>query len=443
MNKLNIILAAILILVGGCSKKTKSYLEGKDYINLMEEEFKAVPDNSLKGINVVIPAAQKNKHWINSNFNQAKAPENIAVNGFNPANQKKYTLYRDSNIFGSNYTPVIDDGVLFIVDNKNTVHAFDVDNSFKSKWKKSLINKYQSSEFAGGGIAKHQNILIVTYGSNSVVALDAKNGDMLWQYKLSNISRASPVISGELAFIITIDNKIYCFDIHSGVSKWAMSGAVESLGVFGSASPAVGGDKVIAPYSSGQLFAIGVTTGQVIWDVSLIKSQQNSTSLYLNDIDTSPVISDGIVYVANYTGALFAIDLSTGQIKWVNEQAGGNKFVWVIEDFIFTVNKASQLVAVYKLDGAVKWVLDLLPYELKSQKKQKQLGDFTIYSGPVMINGKLYLSSSEGKLFEVDPKDGKLINHYTIPKDIYTPPIAADDKVYLFNNGGSLVVMTK
>lgn len=423
-----------------CSKKkSKSYLEGKEYINLMEEDFKSLPDPSLQDIKVILPKAKENNQWLNSAFNQVIVPNNILVKNFNPTKQKTYAIYKNKTIFGSDYTPIIDNNILYAVDNKNTIHAFDL-AAHKTIWKRVLVNKYLTPEFAGGGITKHNDILIVTYGSNSIAAIEAKTGEVKWQYELSNIARSSPAISKNSAYILTIDNKLYCLDLLSGIPKWTISGAVEKLGIFGSASPAISEGKIVTPHSSGQLLAVNAANGNVIWDISLIKSQQNASTLYLNDIDMTPLISDGIIYIGNYTGALFALDLNNGAIKWINDTAGGTKYAWETEDFIFTVNKYSQLVATYKLDGLIKWSLNLSLTENKTTKN-KRSNDFTAYNGPIMINDKLYINSSNGKLFEIDPDKGKLLNQYLIPKDIYTPPIVVKDKVYLFNNNGNLTVI--
>ncbi len=432
--KIFIIILA-LSFISSCGKKTKSYLIGKDYINLMESDFKATADKSLSEVKIPIAKAEIQKSWTNSNFNLAHKHSNIKIDGINFTKQKKYSLYRNNNIYGSNYSPVIDEGKIYVIDNKNHLHAFDINRSYKKLWSRPLVNKYKTTEFAGGGISKYKDLLVVTDGSNNVAAVDANNGDLIWNAKISNISRSSPDIHDELAYVLTIDNKLYCFDIYTGTIKWIHASAMEQFGVFGSATSNIYNNNVVAPYSSGQLVMLDSKTGVEIWNKSLVNNQQNSTSLYMNDIDMTPLVADDTIYVGNYMGTLFAIDGNNARVKWQNESAGGNSDAWNTEDFIFTVNKFSQLLAIYKLDGHVKWVLDL-----KTQEKLKK-DAAPFYSGPIMINGKLILTSSTGSLFEIDTQTGKVINRFNIPKDIYAPPIVADNLLYLFNNNGTLVVI--
>ncbi|MEQ9115837.1 MAG: PQQ-binding-like beta-propeller repeat protein [Rickettsiales bacterium] len=430
--KLLCILLSFFLLASCSGKKKKSYLEGKDFISLTEETYKAVPDKDTKDVALNLSSPEKLGSWKSSDFNLAKKPENILITNFNPNTSKSYSIYRNDNIYGSDYTPVIDQDVAYIVDNNNIAHAFDLKTK-KNRWSQKLINKYRTKEFAGGGIAKQGNTLVATFGSNNIVALDASNGNVIWDYKLSNVARATPTIDGDYAYIITIDNRIYSLDIETGIPKWTISGAVERLGIYGAASPAVYDRSVVVPHSSGQLISIETNTGRVFWDLSLIKTNQNATSFYLNDIDMTPIIDNGTIYVCNYSGTFFAISVNDGSIKWVNDTIGGGKYMWDTDEFIFTVNKYSQLLAVYKLDGSVKWALDLDTGKKKSEK--------TSFNGPIMINSKLYISSSEGQLIEVNPHNGKLTNSYKIPKNIYSPPIASNNSLYLFSNQGTLTII--
>jgi outer membrane protein assembly factor BamB len=428
---------ALIFLTTSCSKKKgKSYLKGKKFITLMSESYVIKPDKSLSDIKISLRKASKVTNWTNSNFNiVANKIDNILIPDLDLNKSASYSVYRNKDIPGSSYTPVIKDNLLYIVDNENTVHAFNL-ISKKKAWSKLLINKYKTGSFAGGGIDIYKDTLIVTYGSNNVVALDIKNGDIKWQYSLSNVSRATPISYNGKTYVLGIDNTFYCFDIKNGTPQWSLPGASENLSFYGSASASISNNKIIVPHSSGQVLLANASNGKVLWDINLIKTQSNATSFYLNDIDTTPMVDDGVVYIGTYNGTFFAVDLETGAIKWVDENTGGGKYVWTDEEWIFTINKHSQLVAMYKLDGAVKWVLDL---EANSSKTKKD--ESTSFNGPILINSKLYISSSSGELFEVDAKNGKLLNTYSIPKGIYTPPIVSGDKIFLFKNSGKLTII--
>ncbi len=69
-------------------------------------------------------------------------------------------------------------------------------------------------------------------------------------------------------FAVTIDNQTYALNAASGEVLWSHRGINETAGLMSSASPAVTGDTVIVPYSSGEIYALSVTDGKEIWSDS-------------------------------------------------------------------------------------------------------------------------------------------------------------------------------
>ena len=440
MNKvLKILLLFIMIgSIFGCANKDKiKKLPGK-YIELMQEIEYAQPDKALAGKAIAIPHSQINDKWLNSNFSVSAMPENIKIPSELSYKISNSKLAHSNNLYGVSVTPVIFNNILYSFDNQGYVVAYNVSNFSKPIWSKKLFAKELAKDSIGGGLVCDKDFLIVTFGNTNLIALNKDDGSEIWRYSLSSIARSTSIIKDDKVFTLTVDNRLYCIDLRTGKLLWTHEGAIEQFGVFGSASPVVSGNLVIAPYSSGQLNALNINTGEVVWQLSLIKSTGNSTMLYLNDIDMTPIINQGILYVSNYAGTMFAVEVSTGQIKWANDSVGGNKFAWIAGNYIYSVNKYSQLTAVLKQTGQVKWVSDLAE---KITIKSKSNKDKAIISGPVMINNMLYLTSSDGKLSVFDPASGIKLNEYQISKNVYSPPISVGDKIYFINNSGILSVV--
>jgi outer membrane protein assembly factor BamB len=431
----------LFVVVGcifGCADKDKiKKLPGK-YIDLMQEIEYAQPDKALAGKSVVVPAAQVNNKWLNSGFSVSSVVENIKVEpglSFKINNSK---LSHSKSFYGSSVTPVVSDNILYSFDNYGYVSAYNVNSFSKPIWSKQLLTKDIVKDSIGGGLVCDKNFLVVAFGNSTLFALNKDDGSEIWSYNLSSIARSTPVIKDNKVFILTVDNRLYCLNLLTGKLIWTHEGAIEQFGVFGSASPVISGNLVIVPHSSGQINALNISSGETVWQISLIKSNSNSTMLYLNDIDMTPIVNQGTIYVSNYAGTMFAIDASTGQIKWLNNSIGGNKFSWIAGNYIYSVNKYNQLTAVLKQTGQIKWVSDLVE---KIETKKKSNKDKLVASGPIMVNGMLYLTTSDGKLIVFDPLSGAKINEYTISKNVYSPPISVGDKIYFINNSGTLSVV--
>jgi outer membrane protein assembly factor BamB len=424
-----VILAVFLYSITGCSKDTKLTSTGT-YVDFSDITSAAQPDNSLQYYNIEIPTAQQNTDWTTSSFSLEGVSENVLVKS-NLSKINTYDLYKSSATPDMMRNPIISNNILFVLDNENTVYAYDASNPGILIWKKHLNNS--GAEFLGGGITVKDTYLAATYGNKDLVLLDPSNGDEVWRYNLSNISRAAPIIVKGDVLALTVDNKLYCIELGSGLLKWTHESASEEFGMIGNASPEAKQNFIIVPSSSGQISALDSSTGELKWDTLLSSGTKQA---YLNDIDMTPVIVNKTVYVSNYSGNLFAINLASGITEWSNPNGGGNNSIWIAEDYIYSINKDKKLLAIYKETGAIKWVYNLFS---KSPTDKK----YTVkFNGPIMVNGQLYICSSNGELIIIDAKTGKKIKQKNIIKDIYSPPIAANNKIYLFSNSGTLSIVS-
>jgi polyvinyl alcohol dehydrogenase (cytochrome) len=83
-----------------------------------------------------------------------------------------------------------------------------------------------------------------------------------------------------------------------------------------SARAAVVNGVVYVPDWSGQLWAMDAGTGAVVWSRKLTDYTQESKT----NSRTSPAVVDGVVYIGTQEGAwLLAIDAATGQLRWKSQ----------------------------------------------------------------------------------------------------------------------------
>lgn len=432
MKKISLVILNLLIALSitSCSGNKTKRPPGK-YVDLMQEVNYAQVDKTLS-TPIKIPTAQNSTQWLSSSFDLTQTPENIKIDQLS-YQSAKYKLITSRNLHTSIMTPVISNNRLFAFDNNGYITAYELGNFRKALWSKKIVEKGIEADLAAGGITANNTLIAATFGNNILYLINQESGEELWQYKLSNLARSAPVIKNNHVFVLTIDNRLYCFDLQKGEIKWTHEGAVEQFGMFGFASPVATDKLVIAPHSSGQLHAINISNGEVLWSISLIKDFNNSTMLYLNDLDMTPIVKNGVVYISNYAGTMFAIALSTGELLWSNDSAGGNKFAWVAGEFIYTVNRYNQMIAIYAKTGQIKWEISLEKYLPKKEKMT--------FSGPTMINNQLHLLTSKGKLLVIDPIDATITAEYQVAKSAFSPLIAVDNAAYLIDNSGNLSVI--
>ena len=327
--------------------------------------------------------------------------------------------------------PVVFDGIIYTVDSKSNVKAFDQATG-KDIWDNNLRPDNEDENIIGGGLAITKDYLYATNGYGEVLALNPKKGDIAWRVKLTAPSRAGPTVIGDKIYVLTLDNHLTALSSANGNLLWKYEGFSESAGLINAASPAADNDIVISPMSSGELTALRADNGAVAWTDSLSPSMQTGGVSSLPDIAALPVIDKGAVFAVSYGGKIVSIDQTTGQRIWTRD-IGGAKDPWLSGNMIFFISSNSELIALGRDTGALAWVKPLSSYD-KEGKSDNSL----MWNGPIMAGNRLILTSAGESLLEISPKDGSLINKQDLGFHVSLPPLVAGQMLYLVSDDGTL-----
>jgi len=186
---------------------------------------------------------------------------------------------------------------------------------------------------------------------------------------------------------------------------------------------------LLVSYSSGEIYALKKQTGDAVWSQDLNISKATSSDFYLNDIDATPLVKDGIVYAIGNGGLTAAIRLKDGNFLWKKQIAGIVDF-WAAGEFLFMIDNSDKLLAVSKKTGGIKWISQF-PELKKPGKPQTKI----FYSGLVMAGDKLLISRADGQLLIASPFDGKIEKTFEIKKKISHSPVVVNGKIYLHSIG--------
>jgi len=150
-------------------------------------------------------------------------------------------------------------------------------------------------------------VLFTTSMDRSIYALDAESGEKLWQTSFAGAIAAGPVLNEDLIYVSDFDSQIHALDIHSGEEQWV---APANNWVWG--APVYADNVVYYADVEGNVFAADATTGAAIWQAKTPGAVQ-----------TSPVVEGDIVYVASEgessevpAGALRAFAVEDGRELW-------------------------------------------------------------------------------------------------------------------------------
>ena len=239
-------------------------------------------------------------------------------------------------------------------------------------------------------------------------------------------SRSAPTAAAGKVFVVTSDNRVVALNAGDGAQAWDYRGIQETTGVLGAASPAVSGDLVVVPYSSGEITAFKASSGDPVWAEALIRSQQFTSVSGISDVAARPVIDNGLVYAVSVSGRMVAVDLRTGDRVWQRNLASSQMPVSAGQT-VYVVDLSGQLVALSRSGGQVRWVT-----QLPGGRKVR-------WNGPVLAGGQLWLTSSEGILAAVNAISGQITSQTKLGDPTYMAPVVAGGRMYVLTDKGGLL----
>ncbi len=440
--------------LGGSDAPQATATEGQR-VSVLEFEQQLAPSAALSGRDFFLPGPQPAAAWTQPGGNPENAVEHVAA-----AADFAIAWRRDIGAASSNtrqiMAPVVaDNGRVFVMDGEAGVTAVD-SSSGSVAWKVSVkpdekefrrsmfdLNPFGGSSTGGGfggGVAIGAGKVFISSGYRTVTAVDQATGAVLWTTPVDVPVHGAPTVAGSRVYVVDVENQILAFDVNNGQQVWSYRGIPEPARLMRASSPAVTGETVIAPFSSGELVALRASTGQPVWQQELSNTSRTSALSEIRDIAGRPVVSRGVVYAVSHSGLMSAIDVRTGQPKWQLPVAGVNAPL-PVGDVVYIVSKAGELTVVNRESGQVYWTRDL------NEGRVRQEGGFfgffdrtvrPVWSGPLLASGRLVLTNSDGELVAFDPKTGLQTATLRVGP-AFIAPAAYNGALYVLTDRGQLV----
>jgi outer membrane protein assembly factor BamB len=456
------VLAAALLLLAACTSITdtitgifqgsgkKSKLKG-ERISVMTMDSSLKIDQDLLKSPLLLPPPFLNKDWPQPGGFPSNALYHLEANG--PLQQVWEQDAGKGSDTDSRLTapPIVAAGRIYVLDAAAHIYVFN-EKDGSPLWDKDLAPKNGTDDFTlfgllgtpntidpakgeGGGIAYDDGKLYVSDGFGNVFALDPANGKELWKDDMGVPIVNAPVANGGRVFLSSTDNHFYALAESDGRTLWDHQGIDESAGILESTSAAVVGEFVIAPYTSGEVYALRVQNGQIAWNDILSHSGQVTALSELDDIAGRPVIDRDMVFVISHSGVMAAINLATGERAWTRD-IGGIQTPLAAGDYVYVISTDDQLICLHRRDGRVRWIHTLPKWEDPDNQTRP-----IVWTGPLLLSNRLILVSSTGFAESVSPYTGELMGRIEIPAGTTVPPVVANGTLYLYTDDAQLVAL--
>ncbi|MBL4786013.1 MAG: PQQ-binding-like beta-propeller repeat protein [Cohaesibacteraceae bacterium] len=378
---------------------------------------------------VLISSSKSFSGWNNPGGNAANNPPNVTLSGSGTTAWRVNAALRGgSDDYRAAARPIVIGGRVAVYGPDGSLSVHGLSGGGRA-WSANLRPDAEKDIALGGGVAASASAIFAGTGYGEAIAISLSNGARIWTKKLEAPVRGAPTYNAGKVFVVTATNVVYALDAADGSELWTYRGLSETAGILAAANPAVEKNIVVVPFSSGEVVAINIKTGEPEWTDQVVRASRSFALSGLTDISASPVISGGVVYVVGVSGRIIAVSLKSGERLW--ERNIGSVHTPVVSgNALFVLDLDDKLVALNRKTGKIHWSTQL-PVIRKRKKR-------SAWAGPVLAGGKLWLASSDKKYVGVNAANGKPGNVQSIADAVYISPIAVSGRVILLSGNGAL-----
>lgn len=331
--------------------------------------------------------------------------------------------------------PIAGADTVYAMDAFGWVTALDAARGNR-RWQTDTRPRRDRDGAMGGAIALVDDTIYAVTGLAEVMAINAQNGEIKWRAPMPAPARGGIAVAGGRILAPTVENHLVGFSTEDGSRLWSFRATPVLALIVGQPSPAVQGDLAVAGFASGEIVAVRVSDGRVVWNESLGSSRAAAASMAdISAITALPVIDRGRVFAIGMGGASASLDLRSGRRVWERD-IGGTVTPSVAGDWLFAVSRDSDALCLGRDDGRVRWITRLPRFENEERRRNP-----ITWGAPVLAGGRVLVAGSHGQLFELDPASGEIMSRLRLPAGVTLQPAIANNSAYLLTDNGNIVCL--
>ncbi|MGR4049601.1 outer membrane protein assembly factor BamB [Kosakonia cowanii] len=360
------------------------------------------------------------------------SPLPVVENQFTPTTSWSTSVGNGIGKYYSTLHPAFADGVVYAADRHGVVKALSIDDG-REIWSVNLAEKdgWFSSRAAllSGGVTVSGGKVYIGTEQAQVYALNSSDGSVAWKTGVVGEALSRPVVSDGLVLIHTSNGQLQALNEADGAVKWTVNLDMPSLSLRGESAPTTAFGAAIVGGDNGRVSAVLMQQGQLIWQQRISQANGPTEIDRLSDVDTTPVVVNGVVYALAYNGNMTALDLRSGQIMWKRDLGSVSDFV-IDGNRIYIIDQNDRVLALSTDGGVTLWTQsDLLHRNLTS---------------PALYNGYIVTGDSEGYLHWINVEDGRFVAQQKVDSSGFlTEPVVAGGKLLIQAKDGTLYALTR
>ncbi len=418
---MNKYLYIVFVFIFGCSlnpnssfwTKTEKLKTDQAITKLLFEDVK--PNEKEFNPNLKVNLPKINTKNINYNYNNdGFTSEKIIGNNFS-----KFKFSKIDNFSGFEPEILVDNQNLFFFDNKGSVIKFDKDS--KVEWKKNYYSKSDKRNNPILFLASENNNLFVADTNANYYLLNKENGNLKWKKKHTSSFNSQIKIKNDKIFVVDMENNLRCFSMKNGEILWTVPTQLTIVRSQKKQSLVIVSNLVIFSNSIGDLTAVDLNTGELVW-----QTPTQALGLAKNiTLRNSDVVSDGnLVFMSSNKNQFVAMNIKTGIIRWKQEINSELRPV-VVSNYIVTISNEGLMVLLNKTDGNILRINNILKNIKKKRRENYRPTGF------IISDDKVYVSTRNGRIFIINFSDNSLQKVLKLDKEKLQRPVYFNRELYI------------
>ena len=317
----------------------------------------------------------------------------------------------------------IDKNNIIFFDNKGNILKFD--NKTKLKWKKNNYSKTEKKMNPILFFSTNKNYLIVTDTIAKYYALDINSGKIIWSKNNTAPFNSQIKIFKEKFFTVDSEDIIKCFSIKDGSLIWSFKTDRPFIKSQKKNSLVIKNDKVIFNNYLGDITALDLYTGDLIWQTPTQKKAIYDEALFLKNAHL--VIGNNSIFLSNNTNDFFSIDVDTGIINW-KQKINSELTPTFDNNLIFSITNEGYFIIIdYETGNLIRSTNVLKNIKKKKLNKFKPVGF-------IVAKKNIYLTTTNGRLFVIDISTGATKSVLKIDSEKISRPIVLEKNLFIIKD---------